>query len=164
MDVVGSLGTVTGVVNSSWATLATQFSYLRNVRQHQEALHVKMEELNGRANDIKTEMHIGITYLSKKLKGEVQLWLKHVEKVNNEVGSLKNEISTKGGCMNGFLPNCYSRYKIGKHLVQKVKEVTELQGKGVFPNGLFVDLLPDIGKFMPATGIIGKTIPQNVFA
>uniref|UniRef100_A0A2N9HBH2 Uncharacterized protein n=1 Tax=Fagus sylvatica TaxID=28930 RepID=A0A2N9HBH2_FAGSY len=163
MDLVGSLGTVTEVVNSSWATLARHFSYLRNVQKHQDTLHVKMEELNGRAHDIKMEMDMGITYLSKKPKVEVQLWLKRVEKVNNEVGSLENEVSTKGGCMNGYFPNCFPRYKIGKHLVQKVKEVTELQGKGAFPNGLFVDLLPDIGKFMPATGIIGKTIPQNVF-
>ncbi|GMY37951.1 probable disease resistance protein At4g27220 [Fagus crenata] len=91
MDVVGSLGTVTEVVNSSWATLARQFSYLRNVEKHQDTLHVKMEELNGRANDINMEMHMGITYLSKKLKGEVQLWLKHVEKtLPDSLSSLQN--------------------------------------------------------------------------
>ncbi|KAF3958621.1 hypothetical protein CMV_016489 [Castanea mollissima] len=94
MDIVGSLGTVIGVVNSAWKTLATQFSYLRNVQKHQESLHFNMEKLNGRANDIKMEMNMGLTYLSKKLKSEVELWLKLVEKVNNEVDSLENEINT----------------------------------------------------------------------
>ena len=80
-----------------------------------------------------------------------------MEKVNSEVDSLENEISTPRRCMNGFFPNFYSRYKIGKHLLQKIKEVTELQGKEVFTNGLFLDLFPDIGKFMPATQLISKT-------
>ena len=162
MDIVGGLGTVIGVVNSSWETLATQFSYLRNGRKHQESLHFNMEKLNGRANDIKMEMNMGLTYLSKKLKGEVELWLKLVEKVNDEVDSLENEIGTTRRCMNGAFPNFYSRYKIGKHLLQKIKEVTELQEKGVFPNGLFIDLLPDIGKFMPATQLIDKTIQRDI--
>ena len=162
MDIVGGLGTVIGVVNSSWETLATQFSYLRNVQKHQESLHFNMEKLNGRANDIKMEMNMGLTYLSKKLKGEVELWLKLVEKVNDEVDSLENEIGTTRRCMNGAFPNFYSRYKIGKHLLQKIKEVTELQEKGVFPNGLFIDLFPDIGTFMPATQLISKTIQRDV--
>ena len=85
-----------------------------------------------------------------------------MQKVNSEVDSLENEISTPRRCMNGFFPNFYSRYKIGKHLLQKIKEVTELQGKGVFPNGLFIDLFPDIGTFMPATQLISKTIQRDV--
>ena len=115
MDIVGSLGIVIGVVNSSWATLATQFSYLRNVRQHQEALHVNMDELNGRENDIKIEMNTGLTYLSKKLKGEVELWLKLVEKVNDEVDSLENEISTPRRCMNGFF---FFSFLISIHVIK----------------------------------------------
>ena len=121
-----------------------------------------MEELNGQANDIKMEMNLGLTYLSKKLKGEVELWLKLVEKVNNEVDSLENEISTPSRCMNGYFPNFYSHYRIGKHLLQKIIEVTKLQGKGVFPNGLFIALFPDIGKFMLATQLISKTIQRDV--
>ena len=40
--------------------------------------------------------------------------------------------------------------------------MTERQGKGVFPNGLFIDLFPDIGTFMPATQLISKTIQRDV--
>lgn len=155
-------GLIISLLNLSWAPVVKQFSYLRNVQKRLEALHVNMEKINGRANDIKMEMDMGIAYLNKKLKSEVQLWLKHVEKVNNEVTSLENEISIKGRCMNGCFPNCHSRYKLGKRLVQKIKEVAELQGMGVFPNGLFVDLLPIGGKSIPTTGIIGETIPRKV--
>ncbi|KAE7996188.1 hypothetical protein FH972_000930 [Carpinus fangiana] len=155
-------GTIISLLNLSWAPLSKPFYYLRNVQKRLEALHVNLEVLNGRANDIKMEMDRGIAYLNKKPKSEVQLWLKHVEKVNNEVSSLENEISMKGRCMNGCLPNCCLRYKLGKRLVKKIKDVAELQGTGLFSNGLFVDLLPNGGKFMPTTGTIGKTIPRKV--
>lgn len=155
-------GIIISLLDLSWVPVAKRFSYFRNVQKHLEALHVNVEELNGRANDIKMEMDTGVAYLNKKPKSEAQLWLKHVEKVNNEVSSLENEISIKGRCMNGCFPNCCSRYKLGKRLVQKIKDVAELQGTGVFPNGLFLDLLPNGGNFMPTTGIIGETIPRKV--
>lgn len=159
MDVVG---TVFGVLNLSWELLAKQFSHLKNVEKPLEGLHSKMEELNGRANDIKMEIDTGITFMGKKPKSDVQLWLNQVDKLKNEVNILESEICAKGRCMKGCFPNCYSRFKLGKHLVQKIKDLTELQGKGAFPNGLFIDLLPDTGKFMQTAGIIGETIPRKI--
>ncbi|KAL6959193.1 hypothetical protein U1Q18_043291 [Sarracenia purpurea var. burkii] len=63
--------------------------------------------------------------------------------------------------MKGCFPNYYSRYKVGKNLEKKIISVTELQVKGAFPNGAFVDLSPDKGIILPTTTITGQT-PQKV--
>ncbi|XP_041024450.1 probable disease resistance protein At4g27220 isoform X1 [Juglans microcarpa x Juglans regia] len=159
MDIVGA---TVGVLNLSWGSLGRQVSYLQNVEKLLKALHVSIEDLNGRANDIKMEMNTGIAYLNKKPRSEVQSWLKHVEKLNDEVSILENEIGIRGKWLKGCFPNCCSRHKFGKQLVQKIKDLTELQGMGTFPNGLFINLLPDAGRLMPTTGIIGETIPRKV--
>ncbi|KAL5773998.1 hypothetical protein ACOSP7_011555 [Xanthoceras sorbifolium] len=154
-------GLATGILNLIWMPLARRLNHLKNVERLLETVHVDMEELNARESDIKIEMNRTVVP-SKQLRSEVQLWLKNVEKVINEVSSLENQIGEKGKCMKGCFPNCYFRYKVGKLLAQKTKEVNELKVKGAFPNGLFVNLLSDSGKIMPTTKLIGKITPMKV--
>ncbi|TXG47942.1 hypothetical protein EZV62_027236 [Acer yangbiense] len=98
----------------------------------------------------------------KKLRNEVQLWLKNVENLTNEVGSIENEIIEKGKCMKCCFPNCFSRYKLGKRLAQFAKEVNELKMRGVFQHGVFVNMLLDTGMIMPTTNLICKITPMKV--
>ncbi|KAF8391232.1 hypothetical protein HHK36_023534 [Tetracentron sinense] len=156
------VGTSIGVGNCLLEPLARQFYYLKNVEQNIETLRGIMEELSGRENDVKMEMNRAMVQWGKKLKSEVQVWLKNVEKITNEVNSIENEIQGKVRCMRGCFPNCHSRLKIGKLVVQKIKEVKELQGKGGFSNSLFADPLPDTGKTIPTTMLMSTTTSGKV--
>ncbi|KAF3449946.1 hypothetical protein FNV43_RR06025 [Rhamnella rubrinervis] len=142
-----------GIVDFIWRPFARRFYYFRNVEQLLKELHVNVEELNARENDIKMEINRNIMHLRKKLKSEIELWLKLVEKIKDEVSDVQNNVSEKGNFMQGCFPNCHSRYKFGKFIAQKIKEVNELHGKGAFPNGFFVDLFPDTGNNIPTTAL-----------
>ncbi|KAG8637444.1 disease resistance protein At4g27190 [Manihot esculenta] len=159
MDAVGS---ILGTVNLLCAPLSKKFSALKSFHQLVEVIHIRMEELSGRENDVKMEIERGMLHPSKKLKSEAHLWLKRVEEVRHELSSIENYISEKGKCMKGCFPNCYTRYKVSKLLAEKIEEVNELQRKGAFPNGLFVDFLPETKKKMPTTLMVGKTTPLKV--
>ncbi|KAK3204824.1 hypothetical protein Dsin_018870 [Dipteronia sinensis] len=159
MDIVGL---TVGILDLIRVPLARRFYYMKNVERLREALHVIMEDLNAQESDIKIEMTGTMVNPRKKLRNEVQLWLKNVEKLTNEVSSIENEITEKGKCMKCCLPNCFSRYKLGKRLAQFAKEVNELKMRGVFPHGVFVNLLLKTGQIMPTTNLICKITPMKV--
>ncbi|GFY88932.1 LRR and NB-ARC domains-containing disease resistance protein [Actinidia rufa] len=120
-------------------------------------LRDKMEELIGLENDLKMEINRALVLQKKKVKNEVEIWLKHVEKLKNETSGIETEITENGRCMKGCFPNYYSRYKWGKLLERKIGDVTNLQLKGAFPNGAFIDLAPNSGRILPTTKLIGRT-------
>ncbi|KAI9198777.1 hypothetical protein LWI28_021963 [Acer negundo] len=159
MDIVGL---TVGILDLIRVPLARQFYHMKNVERLLETLHVIMEDLNAQESDIKIEITGTMVNPRKKLRNEVQLWLKNVEKLTNEVSSIENEIIEKGKCMKCCFPNCFSRYKLGKRLAQFAKEVNELKMRGVFPNGVFVNMLLDTGKIMPTTNLICKITPMKV--
>lgn len=150
MEIVGAS---VAIIDLICAPVSRRFYYLRNVEQLLEELRVNVEELIARENDMKMEIDRNIILLRKKLKSEVQLWLKLVEKIRKEVSAVQNDIGEKGRFMKGCFPNCYRRYKFGKFIAQKIKEVNELHGKGTFPNGLFADLLLNTGNIVPTVSL-----------
>ncbi|PON72651.1 NB-ARC domain containing protein [Parasponia andersonii] len=159
MDVTGPLVEILGFI---WTPLERRFFYLKNVEQLRKELHVHFEILNGRENDIKLEIDRVKMNQRKKPKSEAQFWLKQVEKLRNEVNGIENEIVEKGRFLKGCFPNCYLRYKLGKNIAEKIREVKELQEKGAFANGLSIDLLPDKGRIIPTSSSITETIPLKV--
>lgn len=162
VDIMDVIGTSIGIIDLIWMPFERRFYFLKNVEQLLEELHVNLERLNARENDIRMEINRGIMNLRKKSKSEVQLWFKLVEKLEKEVSGMQHDIGEKGRYMKGCYPNCYSRYKLGKFSARKIKEVNELHGKGAFPNGLFADLLPDSGNIMPTTVSVATTTHMKV--
>ncbi|KAK2965289.1 hypothetical protein RJ640_004158 [Escallonia rubra] len=159
MDIVGS---TVSVLNLLLAPLGRVFYNLRHLQQRQVTMHRTIEELLGKKNDLIMEIDAAMVYEKKKLKSEVQLWLKNVEQVTSEVSSIETEINEKARCIRGCFPNCGSRYKLGKLLTKIVTQVSELQAKAAFGNGLFVDSLPDTVRILPTTALVGNKTPQNV--
>lgn len=142
-----------------WTPLERLFFYLRNFQERARKLHSEMEELTSKENDLKAEISNGTVNQRKKLRSEIQLWLKNVEKLVAEVKNIETEIEK---CMKGCVPNYLTRYRLGKMMVKRINDISELHGKGVFSNGLFVDSFPDSGRILPTTGIVGDKTFQRV--
>nr|XP_043621713.1 disease resistance protein At4g27190-like [Erigeron canadensis] len=149
MDIVSSSLTAISLLLTP---LETCCFYSRNFEKRVRTLRCDMEELVTKQNDLKAEINNGIVNQRKKLKSEIQLWLKNVEKLVTEVQGIETEIER---CMKGCILNYRSRYRLSKIMVKRINELRELHAKGVFSNGLFVDSLSDSGRILPTTGLVG---------
>lgn len=159
MDVIGNS---IGFIGMLLAPLLRELKHLRNFEKRLEEFERKMEELVGQENDLKTMIETEMMHQKKKLKNEVELWLKNVDKLIQEASDMETKISENGRCVRSFFPNPFSRYKISKALADKVSYVTELQAKRAFTNGLFVDLLPTRGRVLPTTDLSTRRTSRNV--
>ncbi|KAF5189187.1 Disease resistance protein [Thalictrum thalictroides] len=113
-------GVLVGFVQCFLAPLSRQFKYLKNSKKDAEALLCSTEELIGRENDIKLQIDRAVNHIGKKSNSEVQIWLKNVERVRNEMNSIEKVLHEKARCVKGCFPNCHSRLKFAKH-VEKIK-------------------------------------------
>ncbi|GJX26510.1 disease resistance protein-like protein [Tanacetum coccineum] len=95
----------------------------------------------------------------KKLKSEVQLWLKNVEKLVTQAKHIEARVER---CMKRCFPNYLTRYKLGKMMAKTIDDMRDLHAKGVFSNGLFVDYLPDSGRILPTSELVGDKNFQKV--
>ncbi|KAK1440495.1 hypothetical protein QVD17_06323 [Tagetes erecta] len=153
MDVVSSSLTAISLL---WAPLESCCFYSRKLKKRVKTLRYELEGLTTKENDIKAEISSGMVNQRKKLRSEIQSWLKNVDKLGAEVKQMETEIEK---CMKGCLPNYISRYRLGKMMVNRIKEMSELHARGVFPNGLFIDSFQDSGRILPTTGLVGdKTV------
>ncbi|XAR59351.1 hypothetical protein NMG60_11015158 [Bertholletia excelsa] len=159
MDVVGSS---IGAIGLLWAPLTKRIRYFWKFDQTLMMLNCKMEELDGQKNDINMQINRELVFQRRKVKHEVEVWLKNVQKLMNEVNDIQTEVSENGRCMKRCLPNYYLRYKMGKLLEKRISYATELQVKGAFANGLFIDLLPCRSSILPVTKLIGSKTTQKV--
>ncbi|XP_030481324.2 probable disease resistance protein At4g27220 [Cannabis sativa] len=157
MDITGPL---VGILDLICTPFATRFHYFYNVEKLEKVLLNDLGILKEREKDIKEEIEWGIMNHRKKLRSEAQFWLKQVESLRIEV----SDIDEKRRFIKGCYPNCYSRYKLGRSIVGKIRQVKELQERGAFVNGLFIDLtFPDKGRsLIPTSSSITETIPSKV--
>ncbi|KAK8633457.1 hypothetical protein V6N13_014303 [Hibiscus sabdariffa] len=90
----------------------------------------------------------------KKLKAEVQLWLKYVEKINGEVQDLDGKIGESNALTRGFHAEDVSR---------RVREVEELiYQRRKFHGGLVVDNPQWIGQVLSSTSLSGEAVKSCV--
>ncbi|KAK9016769.1 hypothetical protein V6N11_079263 [Hibiscus sabdariffa] len=113
----------------------------------------KLEELNGLKEDIESIMSTELQP-RKKLKAEVQLWLKYVEKINGEVQDLDGKIGESNALTRGFHAEDVSR---------RVREVEELiYQRRKFHGGLVVDNPQWIGQVLSSTSLSGEAVKSCV--
>ncbi|KAJ8619227.1 hypothetical protein MRB53_015413 [Persea americana] len=96
----------------------------------------------------------------KKLRGQVTVWLKSVEKVTKEVHEIEFKSREAMGCCKGCFPNCFLRLKLSKQAAKKIEAVSELLQKGRFTDGLFVNL-PESRMTLPTSTLLGGTAEKT---
>ncbi|PWA90213.1 Disease resistance protein [Artemisia annua] len=75
--------------------------YSRNLAERMRILHSKMKKLTSKENDLQAEISSAMVNQRKKLRSEIQLWLKNVEKLVMEVRSIDTEVERDPSIDNG---------------------------------------------------------------
>ncbi|KAI7991473.1 Disease resistance protein SUMM2 [Camellia lanceoleosa] len=108
--------------------------YHNNLDTNMETLKRKMEQLNGRNNDINVEVNYAEQRSRKKRRVEVKHWQEYVQRITTDVQTLERQEQEVQG-----LKNAFKRAQLGKHVVDKIEEVEKLYENGEFSNGLLID-------------------------
>ncbi|XP_058219158.1 putative disease resistance protein At4g10780 isoform X2 [Rhododendron vialii] len=103
----------------------------------------KVQYLSSQENDINAEISRAKRQPWKRPKKEVEVWLRDVQQLKDDVQRLEQEAVGER--------NVFSHALLGKHVVEKIQEVSELQEKGRVFNGLLIDEHPIGRLFIPLT-------------
>ncbi|KAL8193966.1 hypothetical protein R6Q57_026208 [Mikania cordata] len=156
MDIVSSSLTAISLL---WAPFEACCFYTRKLEERARTLHNEMEGLTSKENDLKAEINSGMVNQRKKLRSEIELWLKNVEKLVSEAKQIETKVEK---CIKGCFPNYLTRYRLGKMMVKSINDINELHTKGLFPNGLFIDSFQDAGRILPTSGLVGDKTFNSV--
>ncbi|XP_017980478.1 PREDICTED: probable disease resistance protein At4g27220 [Theobroma cacao] len=118
----------------------------RSFDQNLITLKRKLEGLNALKEDTESRMRPELLP-SKKLKKEVHLWLKNIERINGEIQNLEQRVEKTPIFLCGFHT---------ENVLKKIHEVEELLQQGRFDQGLVVDEFTWIGQALATTTLVGK--------
>ncbi|KAE9456958.1 hypothetical protein C3L33_11130, partial [Rhododendron williamsianum] len=118
-------------------------NFVDELDKSMQNLKRKVEYLSSQENDINAEISRAKSQPWKRPKKEVEVWLRDVQQLKDDVQRLEQEAVGER--------NVFSRALLGKHVVEKVQEVSELQEKGRVFNGLLIDEHPIGRLFIPLT-------------
>ncbi|KAL7206267.1 hypothetical protein ACSBR2_019052 [Camellia fascicularis] len=110
-----------------------------------------MEYLSSQENDINKEVSIVEQRSRKRRKKEVEVWKKDVQRIKGDVQTLQIQEQEIIGWKNVFL--CV---RLRKLVVDRIKEVAEVQEKCRFSNDLLIDAFPNSAQLIPTTGSLGE--------
>ncbi|XVF78216.1 hypothetical protein PTKIN_Ptkin14bG0112500 [Pterospermum kingtungense] len=117
-----------------------------NLDKKMNDLKRKLERLNAAKEDTESRMSIEL-HPKKKLKKEVDLWFRNVERINDEIRYLQQEFGEKNVVSRGFLK---------RNVCKKMQEFEELFQQGKFHDTLVVDNPGWIGQTVLTTGLFGQ--------
>ncbi|XP_049399432.1 disease resistance protein RPS2-like [Solanum stenotomum] len=137
-------------------------TYLRRPRALANRLNEKMELLKAREEDIKRKLHVENVWRGMEPKAEVNMWLINVRKITSSIASMQEKLTIDKRCLNRCLPNYMSRFKQGKRINKKIKEVDRLLGQSIFPDASLVDMMPRRGKILPASSLVGESAQRSL--
>ncbi|XVF78206.1 hypothetical protein PTKIN_Ptkin14bG0111600 [Pterospermum kingtungense] len=99
---------------------------LKTIDEEMNELKRKQEDLNALKEDTESRRSL---HPRKKLKKEVELWFRNVERINDQIQELEQKIGERYVVSRGFLKG---------DVLKKKQEVEELLEQGKFPDGLVV--------------------------
>ncbi|XP_058106526.1 disease resistance protein RFL1-like [Magnolia sinica] len=140
-----------------WKTAKTawdQYNYASNLKENLDVMKTQMQELRTQASDVKIELNMAEVMHGKKPKGEVSLWLENVERITSQMTTTEEDYKEVG---RDFLR---SRVALGKLVIKKIEEVVKIREKSRFSEGLFGNLLPEMGS-VPTTKLVGRTTAER---
>ncbi|KAJ9692589.1 hypothetical protein PVL29_011580 [Vitis rotundifolia] len=130
------------IVSSFWDGTTEHANYLRKLPENLVELGTACERLRELRNDVKRKVDIAEREQMQPLD-QVQGWLSRVETLETQVTQLigdgTEEVEKK--CLGGFCPrHCRTRYKLGKRVARKLKEMDILMSQR--PSDVVAERLP----------------------
>ncbi|KAL7206214.1 hypothetical protein ACSBR2_019009 [Camellia fascicularis] len=116
-------------IQSTWEATQKWVGYINCLDANMKNLKRKTEYLSSQENDINKEVSIAEQRSRKRRKKEVEVWQKDVQRIKGDVQTLQIQEQEIVGSKNVF-----SRVRLGKLVVDKIKEVVEVEEKGRFSN------------------------------
>ncbi|KAL7102334.1 hypothetical protein ACP275_08G113500 [Erythranthe tilingii] len=139
-------------------SVSRQCSYLKRPKAAIKLLQQKAELLNAREADVRTKLDEEQMFRGMDPTAEVNLWLNNIQKMKRILASFEVEIQENKTCLCGCFPNYYNRLKLGKFVSKRIHEVDTLLEQSQFPAiSLVNNMLPDKGKTLPTTTLVGET-------
>ncbi|KAJ9692438.1 hypothetical protein PVL29_011479 [Vitis rotundifolia] len=135
------LSSILGLIPCFYDHTSRHTLYIRDLKKNLRALSQKMEELNNLYEDVMARVE-GEEQRQMRRRKEVGGWIRGVEDMVKEV----NEILRRGDqeiqkrCLRCCPRNCWSSYKIGKAVSEKLVAVSDQIGKGHFD--VVAEMLP----------------------
>ncbi|KAH7834315.1 hypothetical protein Vadar_014852 [Vaccinium darrowii] len=136
-------------------TIKEWYEYHSGLEESMQNLKRERDYLSAQENDINDQIRSAEHRPWKKLKTEVEVWLKDKQLMENDVQNLEREVVGER--------SIFSRARLGKRVIKKIQEVEKLQEKGRAFDGLLVDDFPTRGLLMPPTkDFVESTKARNV--
>ena len=136
------LSSILGLAPCLYDCTSKRAVHISDLKENVEALRGAMVELNNLSEDVKTRVEIAEQQQMIRRR-EVDGWLNGVEKMVNEVDEIlqSGEEEIQKRCLRSCPRwNCWSSYKIGKKISEKLNAVSVQISKGRFDE--VADMLP----------------------
>ncbi|KAL9159071.1 hypothetical protein ABFS82_08G110800 [Erythranthe guttata] len=161
MEIVAAVASITQCLCGeccSSQSVSRQCSYLKRPKAAIKLLQQKAELLNAREADVRTKLDEEQMFRGMDPTAEVNLWLDNIQKMKRTLASFEVEIQENKTCLCGCFPNYYNRLKLGKFVSKRIHEVDTLLEQSQFPGiSLVNNMLPEKGKTLPTTTLVGET-------
>ncbi|KAG5531169.1 hypothetical protein RHGRI_025955 [Rhododendron griersonianum] len=127
--------------------------YLNGLEPNMQNLKRKINDLSDQKSDIEAEITSSEDMPRKRLKKQVEVWLRDVSRLKNDVQRLDQEVEEG---------SVFSRLRLGNRISTKIQEATKLEEKGKAFDGLQVD--EPIGRLLmpPTEDFVETTEARNV--
>ncbi|XP_021288909.1 probable disease resistance protein At1g61300 isoform X2 [Herrania umbratica] len=125
---------------------APYINHHRKLEDYMNELRGNVNSLNSRKRDLELKMEAE-DRCGKKMKKEVENWVKDVEKVGNEVKNIEEKFLSV---------SFWSRGHLGSLVCQNIEKVNKIYQQGSFSDGVAVDGPPQIGLPLSTTNPEGQ--------
>ncbi|RVW87921.1 Disease resistance protein RPS5 [Vitis vinifera] len=135
------LSSIVGLIPCFYDHTSKHTVYIRDLKQNLQALRKEMAELNNLYEDVKARVE-GAEQRQMMRRKEVGGWICEVEIMVKEVQEIlqKGDQEIQKRCLGCCPRNCWSSYKIGKAVSEKLVAVSGQIGKGHFD--VVAEMLP----------------------
>ncbi|XP_021277605.1 disease resistance protein RPS2 [Herrania umbratica] len=119
------------IVDRLCTAMAPRISNVIHLDRRIQSFTTEVEELKDQRDDLRSRVERAELNGSRRTN-EIQRWLARVEVIEAEATSIIENLGQSRHGLGCLSVNCCSKYNLSKEIIEKLKEISELKGKGAF--------------------------------